>query len=252
MNKALAAALGEELAATEQVIWLDSDCLVVSEPAPLLLAPGEDIACCSVDKNVGSSGPDDPYEAYWKALADCYGMPVDRLPWVETAHERRRVRFRLHSGVYSFRRGSGVGKAFVEDMDTMLSSRIAFSRKLPYPGDDVALAFSIVRRNFRWRMLPMSCNYEMIPASGIYRREDARHAEILHFHHALAAPESAAWFLRELEGFRPDVADWLRPRLPLPTKTGGIHRAIIRRLLRNWRLRRQTRHEASCKVTVEG
>jgi hypothetical protein len=252
MNKALAAALGEELATTDQVIWLDSDCLVVSEPTPLLLEPGEDIACCSVDKNVGSSGPDDPYEAYWKALADHYGMPLERLPWVVTAHDRRRVRFRLHSGVYSFRRGSGTGKAFVEDMDTMLSSRVAFSRKLPYPGDDVALAFSIVRRNLRWRLLPMSCNYEMTPTSEIYRREEAPSAQVLHFHHALAAPEGAAWFLRELESFRPDVASWLRPRVPLATKTGGIHRAILRRLLRNWRARQQTRHEGSCKITVGG
>lgn len=250
MNKALAAALGDELATTEQVIWLDSDCLFVSEPEPLSLQPGEDIACCSVDKNVGSSGPDDPYEAYWKALADHYGVAVDRLPWVETAHDRRRVRFRLHSGVYSFRRGSGIGRGFVEDMEKMLSAGIAFSRKLAYPGDDVALAFSIVRKNLRWRILPMSCNYEMTPASEIYRREDARRAHVLHFHHALASADGTAWFLRELESFRPDVAEWLRTRVPLSAKTGGFPRAVLRRVLRTLRSRRQAKNEAACRVMI--
>src|SRR5688572_27482796 len=250
MNKALGAALGEELATTEQVLWMDSDCLIVSEPEPLLLAAGEDIACCSVDKNVGSSGPDDPYEAYWKALADHYGVTVDRLPWVETAHDRRRVRFRLHSGVYSFRRGSGLGRTFVEDMESMLASGIAFSRKLPYPGDDVALAFSIVRRSLKWRILPMSCNYEMTPTSEIYRRDDARSAHVLHFHHTLGRPDEAAWFLRELESFRPDVADWLRSRVPLPMKAGGFHRTVVRRVLRTLRSRRQRRHEQACRVMV--
>jgi hypothetical protein len=250
MNKALAAALGEELATTDQILWMDTDCLIVSDPEPLLLGPGEDIACCSVDKNVGSSGPDDPYEAYWKALADHYGLAVDRLPWVETAHDRRRVRFRLHSGVYSFRRGSGVGRSFVEDMESMLASRIAFSRKLPYPGDDVALAFSIVRRNLKWRILPMSVNYEMIPTSEIYKRDDARKAHVLHFHHALGVPDSAAWFLRELETFRPDVADWLRSRVPIDYKVGGFHRTVVRRVLRTLRSRRQLLHMESCRIMV--
>lgn len=250
MNKALAAAIGEELATTDQILWLDTDCLIVSEPAPLLLGPDEDIACCSVDKNVGSSGPEDPYEPYWKALAGHYGMIVDRLPWVETAHDRRRVRFRLHSGVYSFRRGSGVGRSFVEDMESMLSSRIAFSRKLPYPGDDVALAFSIVRRNLRWRLLPMSCNYEMMPTSGIYRQEDARAAHVLHFHHTLARPDQTAWFLRELESFRPDVADWLRSRVPLDYAIGGFPRTVVRRVLRTLRSRKQSSHTRLCRVMV--
>jgi hypothetical protein len=250
MNKALAAALGEELATTDQILWLDTDCLVVSEPGPLMLRAGEDIACCSVDKNVGSSGPDDPYDAYWNEMAGHYGLSVDRLPWVETAHDRRRVRFRLHSGVYSFRRGCGIGRSFVDDMASMLSSRITFSRRLPYPGDDVALAFSIVRRDLKWRLLPMSCNYEMTPQSEIYRREDARAAHVLHFHHALGRPDEAVWFLRELEALRPDVADWLRSRVPIDYRVGGLHRTVLRRALRTWRLRKLSRHTRHCRAMV--
>jgi hypothetical protein len=250
MNKALAAELGDSLAETEQIIWLDSDVLVVSEPTPLLLKTDEDFVCGALSKNIGSSGPGDPYEAYWEALSSHYGVPLDDLPWVETERDRRRVRFRLHSGVYSFRRGVGLGKAFVADMESMLASRVAFSSRMPYPGDDVALAYSVVRTNLRWRLLPMSCNYEMTPTSNHYRAEEARHAQVLHFHHALSSPTGAAWFCHELDGFRPDVAEWLRCRLPLGKRTGGLHRTITRRLLAELRAWRQARHRTSCQFMV--
>lgn len=251
MNKASGAMLGEELATTDQILWLDSDVLVINEPSALLLAPGEDFACCSVDKNVGSSGPDDPNEAYWKAMSDHFRIPVERLPWVETAHDRRRVRFRLHSGVYSFRRGCGLGKGFVEDMGRMLESRIGFSQSLPYPGDDVALAYTIVRLGLTWRILPMACNYEMTPTSQIYRLEDARNAQVLHFHHALASPEGTDWFLKELSTFRPDVVDWLRGHVPLQKKPGGIHRQVVRKTLAVIRDRRRSRHQSTCRMMVK-
>lgn len=251
MNKGLAAALGEELARTDQIIWLDSDVLVVDEPEQLLLDPSEDFACCSIDKNVGTSGPDDPYNGYWQALSEHYQIPLQALPWVVTDHDRQRVRFRLHSGVYAFRVGSGLGRAFVSDMESMLSSRICFSRKLPYPGDDVALAYSVVRLNLRWRQLPMACNLEMTPKSQSYSRAAARTASILHYHKSLATPGGSDWLLAELETFRPDVAEWLRGRVPLPTKLGGPHRSALRRLLFETRKLRQRHYEKSSRFFVD-
>lgn len=249
-NKAMAAFLGEELVHTEQIVWLDSDVLVVSEPQELILKPSEDFACCSVDKNVGSSGPGDPYESYWAALASYYGLSVDMLPWVKPEQSRSRVRFRLHSGVYSFRCRKQFGRAFLLDLESMLNSRIAFSRDLPYPGDDVAMAFTVIQLNLNWRLLPLAYNYEMTPTSELYERHAASHAKILHYHHALSSADGARWFIRELQTFRPDVADWLRPRVPLLKRTGGFHRTIMRRLLREARDRRWAEHLATCKITV--
>jgi hypothetical protein len=251
MNKGLAASAGEDLSTTDQVVWLDSDVLVVEEPLPLLLGPEEDFTCCSIDKNVGTSGPDDPYDAYWQALSRHFGVPLEKLPWLMTDHDRQRVRFRLHSGVYAFRRGSGLGRAFASDMESMLSSRICFSRKLPFPGDDVALAYSVVRLNLRWRQLDMACNFEMTPHSKTYSREAAATAKILHYHRALATPAGCDWFLQELQTFRPDVADWLRDRIPLPTKLGGFHRSMLRRLLSETRKRRQRKYEMNCVFHVQ-
>jgi len=250
MNKGLVAQLGDQLATTEQIIWLDSDVLVVSPPEPLLLQSGEDFACGSINKNVGSTGPGDPHEPYWQAMAAAYALPVDSLPWVTTQRDDQLVRLRLHSGVYSFRRGLGLGKRFVSDLETMLGSHIAFSRTLPQPGDDVALAFSVVQLGLRWRNLSQYCNYQMTPSSASYTSTDASKASILHYHHALNSDEGSAWFIKELGGFRPDVADWLRPKLPLNSRPGGLRRVVHRRLLRLTRTKRQRKHQAQCRFMV--
>jgi len=251
-NKALAALMAEEHAETEQVAWLDSDVLVVRPPDELALAADEDFAVCAYDKNVGSSGPDDPNEAYWKALGEAYRIPVDRLPWVETARDRQRVRFRLHSGVYTFRRGRGLGRAFVEDIDRMFTSRIIYSPSLPYPGDDVALAYSVVRLGLRWRLLPVECNYEIGPHSPTYDRALLRQSKILHFHHVLRRPEDAAWLLQELARDLPDVAAWLRNKVPQGRHPGGLSGTVVRRMLFEWRKWRSKRHAAICRPTVVG
>lgn len=247
MNKALAASLGDKLSRSEQLIWLDSDVLVVREPTSLLLKSNEDFACCSLDKNIGSSGPPDRNENYWGALSQAYGVALERLPWVQTSLDQQRVRFRLHSGVYSFRSGSGLGDAFVRDMERMLSCGIGFSKQLPFPGDDVALAFSVCRLDLAWRQLPASANVEMTPGSRWYRREDAADGDVLHYHKALASSAGSYWLLDELNAVRPDVADWLLRRVPLPTKVGGTRRAVIRRALYELRRRRQAQIEGGLR-----
>ena len=250
MNKGLAALLGDELAQTEQVIWLDSDVLVVSAPEQLLLQPNEDFACGSINKNVGSCGPGDPHEPYWQAMAGAYGLPVDSLPWVTTQRDNQVVRFRLHSGVYSFRRGLGLGRRFTSDLETMLGSNIAFTRGLPQPGDDVALAFSVVQLKLRWRNLSHYCNYQMTPSSSSYKRAEAPEAKVLHYHHTLNSHEGSSWFLKELESFRPDIAEWLRPRVPLQSRPGGLRHLVQRRVLRSIRSMRQRKHEAQYRFMV--
>lgn len=252
MNKALAASIGEQRARTEQLIWLDSDVLVVRDPAPIALSQDEDFACCSLDKNIGSSGPGDRNERYWQALSDEFRFPLDRLPWTETSLDKQRVRFRLHSGVYSFRSGRGLGEMFVKDMETMLTCGIGFARQIPFPGDDVALAFSVSRLGLRWRQLHSSANLEMMPNSKWYSRNDAAEAVVLHYHKALSEEEGCRWFLDELAIVRPDVADWLRSRIPLPTKAGGLRRAAVRRVLHEVRKRRFEKVRRGLRFPAEG
>jgi hypothetical protein len=247
MNKALAAMIAEEYASTEQIIWLDSDTLVIAEPELLWLEPDIDFAICSTDKNVGTSGPGDKNEPYWLALSEYYGINIDKLPWVVTELEQQQVRFRLHSGIFAFRRNSGLGKGYLEACERMLNSRIAYSDTLPFPGDDVALAFAVVLLNLRWRLLPLSYNYEMLPESPMYKRDGLLSTQILHYHYAMTTPSTCAWALTEIESQLPDLYNWLKDRVPLNPKVGGPHRLLFRRALREWRTRQQNRFEATCQ-----
>jgi hypothetical protein len=250
MNKAMAVMLAEEHASTEQIIWLDSDILVVAEPELLWLEPDMDFTICAADQNVGTTGPGDKNEPYWLALSEFYGVDIDQLPWIVTEFDKQRVRFRLHSGVYAYRRSSGLGKAFVKACEQMLDSRITYTEKLPFPGDDVALAFAVVLLNLRWRLLPLSYNYEMEPKSRSYKHEELHSAQILHYHYVMTTPDACDWALTELESQLPDVYNWLKDRVPLNSKVGGPNRMLFRRFLREWRTKQQVRFETTCKHTV--
>jgi hypothetical protein len=242
-NKALAAMLAEKYATTSQIIWMDSDTLVIKEPDLLFLEPDVDFAICAIDKNVGSGGPDDKNEAYWRALCDYCKVDIDSLPWITTEFDHERVRFRLHSGIYVFRRGLGFGRAWLTACEQMFDSGIMYSRGLPFPGDDVAMAFSTVQLGLRWRILPMLYNYEVTPTSLTYQRDKLPGARILHYHHSITNPEACAWMLQEITGVFPAVHDWLKGRVPLNPKVGGFPRSVIRRALREWRVRQQRQYE---------
>jgi hypothetical protein len=49
--------------------------------------------------------------------------------------------------------------------------------------------------------------------------------------------------LGELERELPEVHAWLQGRVPLDTHVGGLHRRVIRRFLKQWRDRKETRFE---------
>lgn len=252
MNKSLAVMLAEEYAQTEQIIWMDSDTLIIREPRGLWLEPGIDFAVCSTDKNVGSSGSNDQNEPYWIALCDRFGIEIDELPWITTAFEQQKVRFRIHSGVYSYRRNTGLGKKFVETCEQVLHSGVAYSERLPFPGDSVALAFAVILEKLNWRLLPISYNYQITPDSKTYKRQELEQAYVLHYHHAFTKPAQCTWALTEIETQLPEIYSWLKEQVPLMPKIGGFQRQIIRRILKEWRAIQQKHIESQSQKLVIG
>jgi len=250
INKPLAAMLAEDSASTEQIIFLDSDTLVLAEPELLWLEHDIDFAICSTIKGMGSSGSRDKYEPFWLALCQHYGIDIDQLPWIVTGFDRERVRFRLHSGVFVFRRNLGLGQAWVKACEKMLASRISY-RKQSFPGDDVALAFAVVELNLRWQLLPVSYNYQITPHSRTYQREQLKLAQILHYHHTLDKPDECTWALMEMEDQLPDIYNWIKNRVPLEKKVGGFQRMLFRRLLNQWRNLQRRQALAEIKVMVQ-
>ena len=132
----------------------------------------------------------------------------------------------------------------------MLHSHLIFSKKLPFPGDDVALAFAVVLLDLRWRLLPLSYNYEITPKSFMYKSKwnELHKTKILHYHKSMTDPSTCTWALNELSEQLPELHNWLVGKVPINYKIGGFHRSITRRFLREWRDIQQKRVRATSKV----
>src|SRR5262245_22607647 len=66
-NRVAAAAHIEETTSHEILVVLDSDTLLLGEPAAFRLPEDVDVAVRPVDyKGICTTGPDDPFDAYWR------------------------------------------------------------------------------------------------------------------------------------------------------------------------------------------
>ena len=138
-----------------------------------------------------------------------------------------------------------MGKGWLKAFEQMFDSHIVYNKELPFPGDDIALAFGVVEMNLRWRLFPMSYNYEMTPTSLIYKHEELHSAIILHYHYVITQADSCTWLLKELQSELPEVYNWLKERVPLNPNIGGFHRSLVRRALREGRVLKHKQLEAN-------
>lgn len=250
MNKAITATIAEQKVDTEQIIWLDSDTLIVSEPNMLYLEPGYDIAISSTDKNIGTTGPEDKNECYWRALGEYMNQDIEQFPWVKTEFDQERVRLRVHSGVFSFRKDIRLGKKWLEACTKILDSKVAYSKSLPFPGDSVAFSFAAVGLKASIKLIPLTYNYEMMPSSPMYSTDRVSEAVVLHYHQTLTNSLTSQWFLAETSKFLPDLYEWIHDRVPLNTKIGGPYRRLQRWILANWRSKQKQEHLRKCSYSI--
>jgi hypothetical protein len=123
-NKPLALAHAEEHAATEYVVFLDTDILAWRAPEAFLLPDGIDIALVpDGTKTTASSGPGDPFEAYWMKLYDLVGATA--RPFVTTLLTNEHVRGTWNSGVVALRRGAGIAAHWRDTMLQLLRNDFA-------------------------------------------------------------------------------------------------------------------------------
>jgi hypothetical protein len=106
-NRLYAAAWAAENSAASTLIVLDSDTLILAEPE--LLGEDHDVAARPVDiKGSTTVGPGDEFEPYWQALCGLAGLPIERLPFVETSMDRLQVRASYNGGYLLVRRDTGI------------------------------------------------------------------------------------------------------------------------------------------------
>jgi hypothetical protein len=247
LNKPVTLIEAERHATTRNVAWLDGDIIVASCPDGLDLDDATDFAAVAPDKNVGTAGPDDGNDAYWREAGKVIGVDVDTLPWVVTERERERIRMYFNGGVFSVRRGMGIGDAYFDATVKLLDARISSKAAGLFFHEQVALALTVRKMNLRWTGLPQAYNYSTgAKVDHHYDPADLQAAKLLHYHSSLYPPYWAK-FTGYLTQEKPEIAGWVKSKGPMPASVPFLSKAITK-LLRNRNEKRSKRHAAACRV----
>jgi hypothetical protein len=247
INKTRALMLAEEQAATEFVGWLDADLLVTGEPAELLPGPNADITACSSDNCGGTTGPGDKCEPFWREACAAVGVDIEQLPWVTTEREGDRIRLYWNSGVFAFRRGTGL--AAEHDLCTrrLLDVNLGSAVTGVFFTEQFGLCLAAAKLGLRRRQLPHSHNYEMGSAihDQWYREAKLRAARIVHYHDCMW-PAFWPTFVACMKATHPAVAAWLEPLGPLRNEAPIAYRAVTK-FLKKRRSRGEAQFKSACR-----
>lgn len=108
-NRVAAAAYVEQQHPHDTLVILDSDTLFLREPNEILLQPDVDVAVRPVAvKGMCTSGPTDPFDAYWRDLCRCCGVDYNQLPWTESFADRCRIKASYNAGLVIVRGKLGI------------------------------------------------------------------------------------------------------------------------------------------------
>jgi hypothetical protein len=247
INKTRALVLAEADAATDFVGWLDADLLFAGEPSDLIPRPGEDLTACSSDNAGGTTGPGDKCEPFWRAACAAVGLDLDQLPWVTTEREGDRIRLYWNSGVFAFRKGSGLAAEHDRCTTRLLDANVGSAVTGVFFTEQYALALAAANLGLKYRQLQHSHNYEMGSAihERWYREEKLRAARIVHYHD-FQWPAFWPTFIGCLQATHPTVAGWLEPLGPLRNTAPVAYRAVTK-VLRTVRAKGEQRFKAACR-----
>ncbi len=247
MNKPAAMIEAQRLVNADLLIWLDADLLVVREPSALILADGEDFTACPTEKNVATTGPDDPYHPYWLALCQAAGISVDDLPWMNEFRENTRIRAYFNSGVFTCRPASGFLQTWFDIVRRLLDARFALKQDGIFYHEQAALGLAMVKLKLRLRVLDVLDNYHFGSSTlKFFDPEKFRAASILHYHRSML-PASWPKFLTFFDADYPHVRKWLEPWGPLSNEVSFFKRPLnsaIRRMRKN----KYERYIALCRI----
>jgi hypothetical protein len=250
MNKALVLEAAEARAHSEQIVWLDSDIMVLGEPDALELGDGEDFAFVAGSKHGGTTGPDDPGEPLWRALCEATGLALDDLPWIHNEMDDETVRFYFNVGAFAVRRDAGLGRVFRQTLLAILDAHIRCHEWGLGLIEQAAVGLAVLRAGLRWRQRPYIYNYHVGPGiPELYHKPELmQHVRLLHHHRAMR-PDYWPKLLELLREHHPKLHDWLAPQGPIlygPRIDGW--RSATWSLLRGIGRVQRKRHEARCRT----
>jgi hypothetical protein len=224
------AALVERRSGPALLIQLDSDTVFLSEPEPSLF--DSEATARPVDiKGMCTSGPSDPFDAYWKELCVLVNVQYEDLPLMRTAVDGVAIRASYNGGLLTARRELGLFQRTEHIFRQLIEKRMH-----PWPPDGPLLktgtgflrgsataywgtsqaAFSLaaVAGNHHVRLLPAAYNF---PLHSLNHLAASVPQPLVHIHYHWLFSESDAADLLSDARLNIDVAviEWLKARIPL-------------------------------------
>lgn len=252
LNKVRCLEVAEEFASTEQLMWLDSDILVLGDPAAICLGPQEQLCAIPGSAHGGTTGPDDPDEELWRIMCQATGLHFDDLPWLLAPVDGKRVRFYLNSGVYTVRRDVGFADMFRRCVTAVLDAGVLSAQWRLNLLEQAAFGLAILRAGLSYRLAPYIYNMHVGPGiEPYYDAQTMRQAVLLHYHKSLK-PSYWPAFLRNLAADRPQMYDWCRSQGPISfqRRLTSPHDSIAACLRLGWRLQRVCHERWRCRVPM--
>ena len=244
-NKPTTLLAAEDLATTECVAWLDADMFVLAEPDLLELRPGIDFVASAADKNVGTTGPDDPFDPYWRELCKRIDIDYESLPWVTTEREQAHIKLYFNAGLFSYRRSTGFASALMDGVQRSLSAKVKSTTQGIALTEQMTLGLTVHRLGLKFETLPIEYNFAIgskLQKAKLYDPMRIKDVKILHHHDALW-PAFRPTLLEQLRATRPDVADWIQSTPPLSADL-PVHHRLYNKSLGWLRRRRYLKHQA--------
>ena len=212
-NKVASAAWAERELDHETLVFTDSDCVFLNEPAELL--EGDWVAALRpVDRRIAGSRGKGKNEPFWRKMYAELGVRSE--PFVETTVGQMPIRAYWNSGLIAARSSAGLFADWERALVRLFDAGIV-QKRWPQFMDQLSWAGVTADVHERIRMLPPAYNYPLPHRQAVSR--EAREmglAELVHLHYRL-------WF--HLPGALAEVSPpfdsgderygWLEERLPL-------------------------------------
>lgn len=217
MNKAAALDYADREGSGDVIVWLDSDVLVIGEPAGLALSNSCDFAAspASTVQDIGTKGDDD-HEPYWRRVCEAHGISPESYSWIPAnPREGGRMRMYWQSGVFAYRRAAKVGEWLLARSVAQMEAKIASQHSGIYFHEQTALGVVVHLQGLRYEVLPEKYNFAVnkLVADDIDRKEIST-VRVVHYFGS-AWPDYFERMVDLFRGERDDVAAFLTERGPL-------------------------------------
>jgi hypothetical protein len=248
VNKPLAVIEARQATDAENLVWLDSDALVLGEPECFLEADS-DFAAIFTKGDMATTGPSHPCDAYWRWACSHLELDVEGLPWVES--QGARVRYCIQAGVFRIRRESRVVDHYLGNFEKLMDSRVVPSSQGLFLNESTALTLAPFTAGSSWSELPRSHNLVISRIAEDGRAEGLESARVFHYQGWLH-PEHRRALLSAFRRCRPDRLAWLEEKVAAAPHRAPPLLRLLRRGLRDVRLRKARRFLAGCRPIDTG